>query len=151
MIDPGERPAAGVQARAEIEFLAAVQVAVGQMADRFDRRASVDAAAIEPGDRAGATIRIMPLGSLLEFEVRDFAIDDEAADARNTRILLQELDRGRYKLAVQPHIAIDQAEMAAAAVLKPELCADAPGAVRAVVQLHDLDRISSRNLDCPVG
>src|SRR5262249_59224359 len=106
---------------------AAVEWAAGHIADRLDRGGAVDAAAVEPGPRAGPPIRIAALASLLEFQVRDLAVDDEAADAADGGIALQELERVAEKVRVEAHIAVDQAEIAAVAVLIAELCADAPG------------------------
>src|ERR1051325_2458759 len=50
LIDAGKPPAARAQPRAKIELLSAVQVAVGEEADRFDCGAPIDAAAVQSRD-----------------------------------------------------------------------------------------------------
>jgi len=61
------------------------------------------------------------LRSLLEFQVRDFTIDDESAYAGNSRIFLQEFEGGRKKAVMQLHVSVDEAEISSATVLKAEL------------------------------
>src|SRR5205823_4754128 len=100
---------------------AAVQVTVGQIADRLDRCAPIHAAAIQAGDGTGSAIGIVSLRSLSEFQIGDFAIDVEPADPGRSGIFLEKLDGGGQEAAVQLHVAVHVADILSSAVLKAEL------------------------------
>src|SRR4051794_16200029 len=61
------------------------------------------------------------------------------------------LDSGGKITTVEPHVAIEETEISALAVLISKLGACAAGAVLDVAQSDDLDRVSARYLDRPVG
>jgi hypothetical protein len=113
-VDPLQRPAVLAQARAELALLAAVHVTVGEIAHRLDRAAAVEPAAVEPRDGAGKAVGLVAAGALRELAVAARGFDDHAADARERRVLLEPTDRRRQEAGTQRHVAVHQADIAAA-------------------------------------
>ena len=136
---------------ASSSLLAAVQVTVAQIARGLDRGAPVHAAAIQPGHFAGKTIQIHGARPLDVFEIPGLAFDNHPADAGEIRMIFQECDGGAEKLLMQQHVAVDQTNIVAGAVLVAELHACAAGSVGDVGETDDLDRIIRGDRNGSVG
>src|SRR6185312_16423526 len=141
-IDARQLPAARTQPYAELHLLAAVQIAVAKVAGRRNGLAAIQAAAVEMVYDPGQPVGIVRARPFDVFEILGFALDDDAADAGELPMIVQEAQRGRKKVLVEPHVAVDQTDEAAAAVLIAELHAGAASTVGDPVQPHDGDRIA---------
>src|SRR5690242_11290641 len=83
--DAREAPALRMQARSEVELLAAMQIAVGQVSDGLNGRTAIDASAVEPLHKPRTPVRIGAAGALDVFEALFLPFDNHAADARQIR------------------------------------------------------------------
>src|SRR5690606_30010192 len=79
-VEPMQRPARAAQPRREVEFRVCVEVAVGQVADLFDRGTTVEAAAIHAVDGAEMPLHPLAADTAREFEVRHRQFLDVAGD-----------------------------------------------------------------------
>src|ERR1700712_359669 len=79
-VHPRQRPSRHVQTTAKIEFLAAMEVPVGEVTDLLDRFAPVEAAAIEPAHRPRLPVRLGPPLARLELDVAGLLLTDQPAD-----------------------------------------------------------------------
>src|SRR5205085_2839665 len=129
MIDPSKAPGLRVNPGSELELLPPVQIPVGEIPNRFDGRASIHSAAVQPRHKAGLPVRIAAACAFDIFEVVLFALNNNASDSRQVRILLEGLDRCRKEPLMEPHVAVDQADIFARAILIAKLCACAATAI----------------------
>src|SRR5262245_12939874 len=114
-------PAACEEARTEFELFRAMNVAIRQVSDRFDRRAAVYASAVETGHQPRPADAVFVCASLHVFEVRGFMLGQHAADACDVRMAFQKLYRGGEESRLHLHVAVDQPDVSPFAVLEPEL------------------------------
>src|SRR5262249_20915090 len=121
LVEFDQCPARALQTSAEIEFLSAVKIAVGQVLNRLYGIAAIKPAAVQSCDTANASFRTMPLAALFIFLIHHIRLGKQAANARQTGILSQRLECYWQEVGLQPHVAIHQQKVTAATVLKAEL------------------------------
>src|SRR6187551_2627334 len=151
LVDASQPPAARSQARPKVELLPAVQISVGQEADRVNCGAPIKPATVEPRDVARAPIRIVASGTLDVFEIVLFALDDDPADSCKRGVRFEALDRSGDEAPIQSLVAIHQADVIARAVLIAKLCADAAASIPGTRERYDPDGIPFCDFDGQIG
>src|SRR4051794_13466775 len=117
---PRELPSPRDETSAELEFLAAMHIAVGQISDGLDRGAPVDTAPVEAVREAGPADAVFAHASLHVFEVGRLMLGQHAAHACDIRMAVEEWNGGGEERRPHLHVPIDQPDVAATAVLKAE-------------------------------
>src|SRR6202011_2677751 len=74
-----EHPAPCVQPGAKVQFLAGVQIAIGQISNGLDGGAAINSAAIQTGYRSRLAPAIVSAGALRKFEIAGFALNDDVS------------------------------------------------------------------------
>ena len=150
-IEAVQGPALLAQAHAQIELFHAVQIAIGQIADGVDGTAAVEPAAIEPIDGAHGIFDPAPRHATGEFEARQVHLDHMPGDASDARIGIEKGDALGQEVRIEQHVAIEQADIVARAVLIAQLGADAAAGGLVGGELNDGHRIARGNGKRGVG
>ena len=91
-----------------------MQIAVGKIASRFDRAASVQAAAIQPIDLAGRLVRRRAFAARLVFQALGVLFDHPATDSGYVRVGVEEGQCWRQKAVQHLHVAVEDVDKLAA-------------------------------------
>src|ERR1700691_2797052 len=146
-VETMQAPALRAQSHTEVEFLVAVQIAVRQISDLFDRLPSIETAAVHAVDRTDPVLRRNPAAAPHIFETGLVHLVDMAGDAGHRRVGLEISEGCGQEVWIEQHVAVHQADEGLAAVLEAELRTDAAARADRRFKLDDADRIVRRDAE----
>ena len=155
-VDPRQLPIGSDKARAKLELLKGVKIAVGKITQTMNRACAIEPAAIEPVDINPLALSPgISLGDLLspqrEFEICGFNLAHTSANGRIFSMALEKSHAMDEKVRVEYHVAVEQIEIGHIGRLKGQLRTGPTATLRDIRQLHDADLgKGSRDIECRI-